>query len=106
MGFYALCENKIGEWVNWYKKLCHYKCSQSEVTFAVEFLEHEHNKFKKQDNDYLYEISIAYLNLFTNKKRAAKKWNKIIEKHRDNDIFLKLKELSSVKSDVLLSARK
>lgn len=106
MGFYALCENKIGEWVNWYKKLCHYKCSQSEVTFAVEFIEHEHNKFKKQDNDYLYEISIAYLNLFTNKKRAAKKWNKIIEKHRDNDIFLKLKELSSVKSDVLLSARK
>ena len=31
----------------------------------------------------------------------------IIEKHRGNDIFLKLEELSSgFKSDVLLSARK
>lgn len=106
MGFYALCENKIGEWVNWYKKLHHYTYSPNEVVFAVEFLEHERNELKKRDNDYLYEISITYLNLFTNKKRAAKKWNKIVGKYKSKDIPLKLEELSGVKSDVLLAVRK
>ena len=106
MGFYALCQNKIGEWVNWYKKLHNYKCSQSEVEFAVEFLEHERARLRKRDNDYLIEISIAYLNLYTNKKRAVKKWNKVVMRYKGQDISLKLEELSSVKPDILLAVRK
>ena len=97
MGFYALCQNKIGEWMNWYKKLHNYTCSQSEVEFAVEFLERERAKLRKRDNNYLIEISIAYLNLYTNKKRAVKKWNKIVMRHKGQDISLKLEELFSVK---------
>jgi hypothetical protein len=106
MGFYALCENKIDEWVNWYKKLCHHKYTQSEVLFAVEFLEHERSNLKNQDADYLIEISIAYLNLFTNKKAAIKKWNKITKKYQNQDISSKLEKLPNVEPNILPTARK
>lgn len=101
MGFYALSENKVDEWVSWYKKLNRYRCSLSEVIFAIEFLEHERNRHKKQENDYLIEISIAYLNLFTNKKRAIKRWNKLIKKYKGHDISLKLYKLLGVETNIM-----
>lgn len=79
MGFYALYENKVDEWIVWYKRMIKFRPTKQEVTFAIEFLEYELQNSNDNHYSLLLNCAIAYLNIYANPikaKRAIKKLTK------------------------------
>lgn len=73
MGFYALYEKCVPEFVRRYKRLLKFKVyEKEEVRFAIDFLEHQSNT--TNDNKYktLLKVAIAYLYMYQKRRKAIK----------------------------------
>lgn len=101
MGFYALCENKMDEWVNWYKKLSRHQPHPNEVIFAIEFLTHEYSKYKDSNIALLIEISILYLKQYINRSQAIKEYSRKRNKIQDQEVLENVDVLFAIKSESL-----
>lgn len=70
MGFYALYENKVDEWIMWYKRLMKFRPTKQEVNFAIEFLEYELQNSNSSQYSLLLNCAITYLNFYVNPTKA------------------------------------
>lgn len=73
MGFYAIIEGKVGEFISNYRRLLTKQRPQlSEVTFAIRFLDYERKNSNETKVELLLGVAISLLNLYIDYKRSKK----------------------------------
>lgn len=98
MGFYAICEKKVFEFVQHYKNLIkNYSTEKGEERFAVEFLERQIDWSEDDKYSCLLQVAVAYLYIYINIKKAKRRMNSV-RLNAFNDV--ELKELNKLKAIV------
>lgn len=93
MGFYAMYEHKIDEFISWYKKLVKYPVLKEVVLFAIEFLEYELSISNNIDYSASLNVALAYLYMYINPKKAKKKIKYVRSRYNKLDNYQKLNSL-------------
>ncbi len=96
MGFYAIYENKVDEFINRYKKLPDYYTHKEMVRFAIEFLEYEEDKSNDKNYSKLLHTAIAFLYSYIDSKKALKYRNDIVRKYNKDESYSKINALLEI----------
>jgi hypothetical protein len=95
MGFYALYENKVDEWIVCYKRLMRFRPTKQEVNFAIEFLEYELQHSNRDQYSLLLNCAITYLTMYVNPTKAKRAIKKLTKDNSKDCIMPKIEKLFS-----------
>lgn len=96
MGFYALYENKVDEWIMWYKRLIKFHPDKYQVKFAIEFLGYELQNSNSSQYSLLLNCAITYLNIYVNPTKAKRTIKKLTKDNSKDCLILKIEKLFSI----------
>lgn len=103
MGFYAINKKKVLEFVQHYKNLRKfYPYEKEEVSFAINFLEHQEKESKDLEYRILLRIAVAYLTLYKNPEKAHRLIKKVAF---ISDNIKSVKAISELQ-DIIMSSNK
>lgn len=77
MGFYALYEKCVPEFVRRYKRLLRFDTTEEEVCFAIGFLKNQTEVSEDKKYKILLTIAIAYLHVYQKRSKAKKLITKV-----------------------------
>lgn len=93
MGFYALYEGKIDEWISYYKKLAKFQPHKYEVKFAIEFLEYQSKNAHNHEYQSRLQYAITYLSIYVKPAKTQKDMRSIIKKNAKHKLDPRVEKL-------------
>lgn len=103
MGFYAICEGKVSEFVQHYKNLRRYEpYDKQQIQFVIVFLKEEHDRSLNPRTKMLLSYAIAYLYQYIKIKKAKM----LLAKTKKTFSYFAEKELIVIENIIMSSDKK